>query len=530
MAQPVMCKCFNRNRTSILFIVLFVLIRQTTSEKYEHITDCILDAYQRDVIKFVCDPSKSPIKFDNQSEIYCRYYQTLPESTVKENGLQKISFHNCRLQQLSVLVKWNRAMQSLDIKSTDLQEIDSDSFEYANELSILDASENELVVLPSALFRYSKKISRVNFSSNKITTIDPMTFENASNLRFLDLSKNLIRKIDSRTFTKLYQLESLELSGNLIGELPDGLFDDLRKLKFLMLSKNSISQLQCSLFAHLVSLDALYVMDNNLQEFNSSCIQSDNNIFLHIESNHLTNLTLLRNMRDVYASNNRLKWITVEQNIDLDMLYSLNVSNNRIENIPQVLPHLGSNLRQLDVSGNPLGGMFNSSTLAKFKKIFILSLRNTNLSRIANDAFRDQRDLISLNLSNNNLTKIDFGMTDWNLESLQFLSLDNNRLERLDNFDRIKLPALRFLSINNNRFSCGYLTGFLNQLTAREISTKMPGTVLDENAVDENAVDGQTVDGVSCYNDSSSADTVFSVEWLLVFSIAVLSSSDIISF
>ncbi|KAG4068134.1 hypothetical protein HA402_001559 [Bradysia odoriphaga] len=522
MARPVMCKCFKRNGMSVIAIILMVLVTEISSEKYEQVTDCILDAFQRDVIKFVCDPNKSPIKFENQSEIYCRYYQTLPESTVKENGLPKISFHNCRLMHLSTLVKWNKAVQSLDIKSTGLQAIDSNSFEYADELLILDASENELNALPSALFRYSKKISRVNFSSNKIVTIDPTSFENAGNLRFLDLSKNLIREIDNRTFAKLYQLESLELSSNLIGALPDGVFDDLRKLKFLMLSKNAISHLQCSLFANLLNLDALYVMDNNLQEFNSSCIQtqSNGNIFLCIEGNQLTNLTLLRNMRDVYAANNRLKWITVDQN--LDMLYSLNVSNNKIENIPQILQQLSPNLRQLDVSDNPVG-VLNSSTLAKFRKLFILSLRNTNLSYIANDAFRQQRDLISLNLSNNNLTKIDFGTVEWNLDSLEFLSLDGNRLERLDNFDGIKLPVLRYLSINNNTFSCGYLAEFLKQLEAREISTKMPGS----SVMDGNGIDGRNVDGVACYNDSNSADRVFSVEWLLLFLLAFLSFSNI---
>ncbi len=509
---------------SATIFLLVLLVAVISSEKYEHITDCILDSSHQDTIKFVCDPNKQPMEFVNRSEISCRYYHRLIEESVPENGLPKIQFWNCRnFEQLSMLLKWNRAVQSLDIQSTGVQSIDNQSFEYAKNLSILDASRNELVAVPSSLFRYTKKISVVNFSSNKIKTIDPMAFDEAMNLSFLDLSNNLIEEIDNRTFTKLYQLESLDLSGNSIFNIQAGLFDDLNKLKYLMLSRNGISQFQCSVFTNLVDLYALHVNENKLQEFNTSCIRSNNTIYLSIDGNQLRNFTLLTNLREVHASANRINWIFVHQ--DLPDLLSLKLSKNRIENIPHLLNGLTSNLRELDISDSVVGAL-NSSTLVKFKKLKVLSLQNTSLSYIATDAFRNQHNLATLDLSKNMLKKIDFGMVDWHMESLEYFYLDGNRLENLDNFGRIKLPILKFLSIDNNNFTCGYLTEFVRQLEKENRSTIMPPIVRDEKNTEGN------INGIACYNDSNSAEnvTMFNVKLMLLFCIVSSSYRYILSF
>lgn len=504
-----------RKSPALIFVVLIVfMVSEVTAEKYEHITDCILDTFHPNSVTFICDPSKAPIEFVNQNEISCRFYQPLPNAIVKENGLPKISFRNCHSLQLPMLTQWNRAVQLLDIESVDLKEIKSKDLEYASDLATLDASNNLLAVIPSSLFRYSTKMSKVNFSANKIIAIDPMAFENASNLNSLDLSHNLIEDIDNRTFANLYQLELLTLSYNLIRNIQSGLFDDLNKLKSLMLSNNLIAQLECSVFANLISLEAFHVEENNLQEFNSTCFQSPHDIFLSIDGNQLMSLMLPQKIGNFFASANRLKRINVQR--DLQNVFIFNVSQNRIENIPELLNLMGSNLKVLDVSDSPVGAL-NSSTLAKFSKLAILKLRNTSLSYIANDAFRYQHELSSLDISYNNLKTIDSGIAEWNLRYLQFLHLDGNMLENLNDFSRANFNTLRYLSINNNSFSCGYLTGFLRQLDNEHISTRMPGFLSD----------GQynQSDGIACYNESNSAETtasMFNVKLLL--SLALLTS------
>lgn len=86
----------------------------------------------------------------------------------------------------------------------------------------------------------------------------------------------------------------------------------------------------------------------------------------------------------------------------MEKLIVFNVSNNRIENIPEIIEYFGESMIDLNLSGNFVQKL-NISTFTKLKNLETLSLRNTNLANIPYGAFHHQKNLLSLDISFNNL-------------------------------------------------------------------------------------------------------------------------------
>ncbi len=326
-----------------------------------------------------------------------------------------------------------------------------------------------------------------------------MAFEHSSvdhpsKLSIVDLSNNQIVSIDNRTFAALPALDVLYLSFNFIQTIETDAFAQNKGLTVLQLSYNQLKTFACQSFEKMKDLD---LMSNSLTLFDGNCIGVENYLSLNIEDNRLTNITLSSNFTQLRASSNKLKWITVELN--LDTLETLIVSQNRIENIPDIINRLGRALTILDVADNFVGKL-NVSTFMKMQNLEELVLRNTSLSNIQYGAFHYQKNLKLLDISFNRLKTIKFEAFSRDVRQLQTFFLDGNNLTQVDGLRKVNFPNVTLIGITENNFTCEYLHEYMGQWTG---VTFKADTLLNRSHIDKIVCNEGTEDhNVAGINDN----------------------------
>ncbi|XP_037024759.1 chaoptin-like [Bradysia coprophila] len=395
----------------------------------------------------------------------------------------------CRFSRLELnLFKTYSATQKLNLKNVDLEIVRLQDFTYAEHLMEFDASHNKLIEIPTMLFVNAPEITKVDLSFNEISRIDPMAFEHSSadhssKLSILDLSNNKITSIDNRTFAALPALTTLYLSSNLIQVIDTGVFAQNKDLNLLQLPYNELTTFACQYFENVKILD---LMGNRLTSFDGDCMSGKSEgsyLDLNIENNQLTIITLNSNWTHLRAFSNELEWITIESN--LDVLETFNVSQNKIENVPQIFNRLGKALKFLDVTNNFVGKL-NVSTFMKMENLEKLVLRNTSLSNIQYGTFHYQKHLKLLDISFNNFKTLKFNAFARDLRQLESLFLDGNDLTEVDGLTTVKFPKVTLLGITKNNFTCEYLSDFMRDW-------------IDVTFVSDALLNGNHIEKVACY-------------------------------
>lgn len=478
-------------RFSCVIFCFFIGSARVQSLKYEFRTGCRAYYVSSDKvnIEFVCEMGRLRHYYFADSRIDCFEGQQL---STYPSRVDEMAFQNCQLHRMPDIFKYYTNLKQLNISYTDLKQIRAPNFEGAKTLSILIASHNDLTEILSSIFSNAKVLRAVDLSHNQINRIDPFAFDESQHLTDLNFSHNNLSTLEHRTFSTLTNLERLDLGYNLIEVIENELFDNLRSMKILNLNNNRLNRLPCQIFSQLKNIELLNLTENSLIEFNTSCVQSEKFFALFIGQNHLVNLTLPPNVGEIHAAGNIIKWISID--LHLQNLTILDLANNSIRNIPEVISQLSPSLKALNVSDNSVNKL-NVSTFGQFDHLEHLSMRNTNLSNIQFGTFHHQRKLLSLDISKNDLKKINFEVFWRNFENLESLHLNENNLTEVDGLNRMNFPKLKEFDISGNLFKCDYLLKFLRQWEhVHLISLK-------------NSLTDQThVDGIDCYVDAGKAN------------------------
>lgn len=96
-------------------------------------------------------------------------------------------------------------------------------------------------------------------------------------------------------------------------------------------------------------------------------------------------------------------------------------------------------------------------------------MAHTNLTKIELGTFSYTRGLIDLDLSENQLTQLDFGLFLPAFRYLETLYLDGNQLTDMEGFTNELFPRLNSLGIANNNFNCSYLKHFMRSVDWEQI-------------------------------------------------------------
>jgi len=170
------------------------------------------------------------------------------------------------------------ALEFLALQGNQITVLAAGVFQAVPHLRTLQLAANQLTA--GAIYQYNLQhlsyLASLDLSSNLLEgSLSPPSFDLfPPNLRTLDLSLNSISRLASNTFIPLSRLTRLSLEGNAVEKVEDGAFSGLLSLTSLDLSHNSIVTLATDSLAGLPSLTHLNLAHNHLQVVSESLAQS----------------------------------------------------------------------------------------------------------------------------------------------------------------------------------------------------------------------------------------------------------------
>ncbi|XP_063053103.1 leucine-rich repeat serine/threonine-protein kinase 2 isoform X2 [Engraulis encrasicolus] len=248
-------------------------------------------------------------------------------------------------------------LHRLDLSQNALTHFPSSLCECLRRLTRLDLQGNQLHSLPAEILGLPA-LSTLNVSRNCVgpeLTFDPAVC--SPTLRQLNLSFNHITTFPSTLGGAMERLEEFSLEGNQISALSDPLC--LRELKVLDVSKNCIEHISSDCLSDCPKLETLNASVNKL------------NSLSHLPSK-ITTLKL---------SNNDFTSIP-DVIVNLPILQSVDMKNNRISILPGPSAWTSTNLRELMFSHNQICALDLSGPVYKWARLEKLHLCNNKLSGI----------------------------------------------------------------------------------------------------------------------------------------------------
>uniref|UniRef100_A0A1A7Y0V9 Leucine rich repeat containing 32 n=1 Tax=Iconisemion striatum TaxID=60296 RepID=A0A1A7Y0V9_9TELE len=327
----------------------------------------------------------------------------------------------------------------LNLHSNRIHFIQPGLFKDMKDLRVLDLSKNHLNVFAQSKTNVGPltAVESLDLSSNGLYTGMSDYFLAASpSLANLSLNSNSITKIEQSTFSGALSLRKINLQNNVILEIEDGAFDSLDHLTELDLSKNSIT---CIIDFNLYNLEVLNFSKNSIELFQSA---QTNNSFklrsLDLSENQMLYFPLL-------PENNVLEFLDMSRN----NLHTVNNTGNAEIHRDLVFHHL----RSLDMSYNKLTNL-PESFFNQMGSLEVLNVSNNCISSFSVTSTDFLQRVKIINLSHNSLQSLTFGEDA--LPSLKKLLLQGNYLTNLDQQTFQRLPNIRYLQLQQNNVKiCG---------------------------------------------------------------------------
>ncbi|XP_066454218.1 transforming growth factor beta activator LRRC33 [Eleutherodactylus coqui] len=380
-------------------------------------------------------------------------------------------------------------------------------------LEYLNLDHNVIMRLDKSSFKGLRNLKELSLQRNYIYEIEIGTFDNLVNLKTLNLAFNLLPCIVDFGLTKLqmlnlsynqiewffsreddieFQLQKLDISHNQLLFFP--FLPQNHNLHTLLLSDNKMKFYskhfdKNSSFADFLILGnnqsqitTVYLWDNftlsNLSNLN--VLDISRNQFDYLPANFLPAMTsmsylklnwncletfdlsskhITSNLTFLDLSNSRLSEISFEEpSSNLHQLRYLNLSQNRLQELPRQIFSTMNSLSTLDLSYNLISlcststsivGHQNCVDLRNTQSLEYLRLSGCGLQLDKQDIFLGTT-LTHLDVSYNQLKSIDFLQNSANM--LKCLSLRNS-LYSVNNIDFSKFQSLTSLDISENNIT-----------------------------------------------------------------------------
>ena len=354
----------------------------------------------------------------------------LPLLNSIRNSLAQLLLNNNRLGNISSITSGLKHLQVLRLDSNHIQLIQADAFSADFLLQVLDVSNNLISDLLPDTFRDNGLLRVLRMNRNFLRVFPQSIFRGMRNLEELHASQNLVSHFPQSALTPVSKsLRILDLSFNQIRSLNLDDDDDLREghkrqdpvrgwsahddgdpdasldmeikrrknpslvfshLLFLDLSHNQIKSLPEYLFArfpqlqHLdLSFNPIRVISDSLFDALSHCLKNlimSGCGFRSIPMLNLAELVSLNMSFNAIVAPNSISLTNITQLEDFD------ISNNRLNNVPNNLWSQLNKLKRLDMSSNPIQ-VINEESFLGLDQLESLSIHNmTRLTTIATKA------------------------------------------------------------------------------------------------------------------------------------------------
>ena len=244
----------------------------------------------------------------------------------------------------------------------------------------------------------------ISFVSNFFSfQVEDDAFEGLESLEYLDISDNKVLSLPAAALGRLPKLKRLKADYNRIGALSYEILRSVKGLEELSLAYNIIREIPKSTFQDLANLKILNLYGNQIASI-------DQDTFAGTESN-LEYLDLGYNIIDEIATD-----------VSLPALKYLNLAENKLVNIE---------------------GAFNL-----LENLNVLILKENGIKRVTRFTFTGMENLISVDLSENYIRKVDPGV--FTNSYLNEVNISGNLLEELEQETFVNLPILEVLDISHN--------------------------------------------------------------------------------
>lgn len=301
----------------------------------------------------------------------------------------------------------------------------------------LDLTGNSIGGVNQTTFERFVALRTLFLSDTNLTEFDFDVLKNLNNLTKIDISLNNLKHFKNTVSLKvLDSLYEFNVDGNRIENITEVVGNLKSSIEKLNLSGNTIGKLRATVFQRFSGIRKLNLSKTELEI-------SDANPFKAL--NTLTSLDI---------SNNNLKNTNFEQlSSTLNSLIQFRAANCNLNSTSQVIKLLGTSIESLDLSGNVID-VLSTELFEKFDKLKTINLSNGNLIDFDVVILKNQLDLRTLDLSQNQLEEIDFKLLP---SDIRHLNIEGNELHKVDNFFEVQFPSLRTLAISRNQLTCQFL-------------------------------------------------------------------------
>ena len=231
----------------------------------------------------------------------------------------------------------------------------------------------------------------------------------------LDLSYNYISVLEDGVFSKegLQLLKTLYLQNNELVTVTSGAFKGLSNLQELYLQNNLLTSVNGELFIENENINLLNLNNNNIKTFPNITLRNIED--LKVQYNEISSFEFeavmiqFPKIKKLDLSWNRISEISELDNDSLDKLHSLkeiNLSNNKIMEIPEYVFLLFPNLIDLNLSTNAIRFKNSSKYFEYNQKLKILNLSYNRIDYLHHEIFRFTSDLEEIFINSNAISML----------------------------------------------------------------------------------------------------------------------------
>lgn len=323
-------------------------------------------------------------------------------------------------------------IRKLILKNNQLNSFKGEFFNTGTSLEVLDISDNQLSYLFPSSFKIHPRLREIYASNNKFNFFPAELITNLQFLEYIDLSHNQLKTVEELDFARLPRLRTLCLARNQLEAVSDMAFHNSTQLQILDLSYNKLERLGDRTFEGLVRLEMLNLEGNLLVDLPET-------IFERVRLHMLENINLANNLFEIPPLKALQRQYFFVSSVDL--------SRNKLREIPGE-DSVMVNIKQLDLSFNPLSEKSIENVLGEPKTVRKLNLAGTGIKKVPH---LETPFLRHLNLSSNNISYLDMNIFE-RATLLEELDLSNNNLPDLGNYSDIwsLLQNLHTLNISQN--------------------------------------------------------------------------------
>ncbi|XP_015230536.1 PREDICTED: toll-like receptor 13 [Cyprinodon variegatus] len=387
---------------------------------------------------------------------------TLRNCTIlyKESPSSDVYFDCAYQEQVTIPTSIPKDAVSVQLSNNLIQKINKEDLSEMSKLRILNLGHNQISSVEDGSFNDLVSLETLNMGDNKLVNLEANMFQGLSNLTVLDLSNNYIEFIHNSSFQFLTRLQTLDLENNFIGQV-------IYIQPILQLPQLQILNLNGYQNLTFETKDLTLNFSSSLKEFaisgcNLKMFSITTPVFPYLEKINLSaagqydvlkwnipDKTILRHVNTLFLVEPVLSFKGVHKVLKsfqslrylrLQFLHEW-IRDGLLSAVCKI-----PTLRKLDIFSILHG---STSKLAPCSQLTELDLFFTEIDELSEGSVRSMRQLRSLNVSTNQLSKVPYDIRS--LSSLQILKLDNNIISDLNCDDFLNTTQLTELYLHSNR-------------------------------------------------------------------------------